>query len=318
MKQIPLVVIAGPTGSGKTALSVRLAKRFGGEIVSADSMQVYKQMSIATARPTAGEMGGVPHHLMGFLDCTEPYSVADYVGQAKAVVADIDGRGKLPFLVGGTGLYVSSLVNNIAFEEIASDASLRKTLLERLQAEGGEALLRELGGFDPQTAAVLHPNNGNRIVRAIEVYRLTGVPMSEHQRKSREQPSPYRLCMLGLSAKNRQVLYDKINVRVGCMVEQGLLDEARRILALPGKATAYQAIGYKELERYFQGGQTLEEALDRVRQESRRYAKRQLTWFRRDPRMQWLFIDELDENELEQAACCLITQMLEAEKGEEA
>lgn len=314
MSQIPLVVIAGPTGSGKTALSVELARRFDGEVVSGDSMQIYKQMEIATAKPTLEEMRGVPHHLVGFLDCSKPYSVADYVKQASAVIEDIYGRGKLPLLVGGTGLYITSLVNHISFDEIVSDSSLRSQLLDRLNREGGQSLLDELRQFDPETAAALHPNNGNRIVRAIEVYRLTGITMSEHQRRSREKPSPYRLCMIGLTAKNRQVLYDRINRRVDEMMQKGLLEEARRILETPGLRTAYQAIGYKELAGYFNGTCTLETALEKIKQESRRYAKRQLTWFRRDERIHWLYLDEQSPEQLVQSAERLIYHNLNTQE----
>lgn len=314
MSQIPLVVIAGPTGSGKTALSVELARRFDGEVVSGDSMQIYKQMEIATAKPTLEEMRGVPHHLVGFLDCSKPYSVADYVKQASAVIEDIYGRGKLPFVVGGTGLYITSLVNHISFDEIVSDSSLRSQLLDRLNREGGQSLLDELRQFDPETAAALHPNNGNRIVRAIEVYRLTGITMSEHQRRSREKPSPYRLCMIGLTAKNRQVLYDRINRRVDEMMQKGLLEEARRILETPGLRTAYQAIGYKELAGYFNGTCTLETALEKIKQESRRYAKRQLTWFRRDERIHWLYLDEQSPEQLVQSAERLIHHNLNTQE----
>ena len=281
-------------------------------------MQVYRQMRIATAKPTSEEIAGVPHHLLDFLDCSVPYNVAEYVQQASAVIQEISGRGALPMLVGGTGLYVSSLVNNISFQEIESNPELRLKLLERLKIEGGEALLRELAVFDPQSAAALHPNNGNRIVRAIEVYRLTGIPMSEHQRRSREKPSPYHLCMIGLSAKNRQVLYDRINTRVDSMMEQGLLEEARRVLALPNKATAYQAIGYKELEGYFNRTCSLEEAVARIKQETRHYAKRQLTWFRRDERIHWLYLDELEPAQLEETAFNLICREFQLDKKGES
>lgn len=311
MEQIPLVVIAGPTGSGKTALSVQLAKIYGGEIVSADSMQIYKQMQIATAKPTQAEMDDVPHHLIGFQDCSESFSVADYLNLARKAVLDIYQRGKLPFLVGGTGLYISSFVDNISFQDIVSDSELRDFLLKRLKTEGGEKLLNELREFDPETAAALHPNNGNRIVRAIEVYRLTGITMSEHQRLSRQKPSPYRLCMIGLSAKNRQILYDRINLRVDLMMKSGLLEEARSVLSHPDMKTAFQAIGYKELKGYFEGVCTLEESVERIKRETRRYAKRQLTWFRRDERIHWLYLDELGGEALIAAARCIIKEKLD-------
>lgn len=292
MEKIPLLIIAGPTGSGKTALSIELAKQFKGEIISADSMQVYRRMDIATAKPSEEERQGIPHHLMDCLGCGEAFSVADFVTEARKLAAEIRLRGHLPIVVGGTGLYISSLADNISFTDIASDDSLRSHLLNRLREEGGQALLEELRSFDPEMAAVLHPNNGNRIVRAIEVYRLTGITMSEHQRRSRLHPSPYRLCMLGLTCRDRENLYHRINRRVDSMMKQGLLEEAREILALGPLKTSYQAIGYKELVPYFQGACTLEQAVDKIKQESRRYAKRQLTWFRRDSRIHWIEVDE--------------------------
>ncbi len=310
MNRIPLVVILGPTGSGKTALSVKLAKKFNGEIVSADSMQIYKQMQIATAKPTPEEMEEIPHHLVDFLDCSESFSVADYVEKAKKEIFEIHSRGKLSFLVGGTGLYITSLVDNISFREIVSDPKLREDLQRRLETEGGGALLSELREFDPETADILHPNNGNRIIRAIEVYQLTGITMSEHQRISRKEPSPYRLCMLGLSAKNRQVLYDRINHRVDYMMENGLLQEAEEVLSHPEMKTALQAIGYKELKGYFNGSCSLEEAVQTIKRETRRYAKRQLTWFRRDKRIHWLFLDELSGKELFDESCRIINSDL--------
>lgn len=318
MKQIPLAVIVGPTGSGKTALSVELAKRLNSEIVSADSMQVYRQMRIATAKPTSEEIAGVPHHLLDFLDCSVPYNVAEYVQQASAVIQEISGRGALPMLVGGTGLYVSSLVNNISFQEIESNPELRLKLLERLKIEGGEALCGSLLSLIRNRLRHFIPTMAIALSAAIEVYRLTGIPMSEHQRRSREKPSPYHLCMIGLSAKNRQVLYDRINTRVDSMMEQGLLEEARRVLALPNKASAYQAIGYKELEGYFNRTCSLEEAVARIKQETRHYAKRQLTWFRRDERIHWLYLDELEPAQLEETAFNLICREFQLDKKGES
>ena len=292
MKNIPLLIIAGPTGSGKTALSIELAKRYGGEIISADSMQIYRQMNIATAKPSVEERQGIPHYLMDCLDCGEAFSVADFVREARKQIEEISSRGSLPIVVGGTGLYISSLADNISFTDMISDNSLRTRLLNRLKEEGGQVLLEELRSFDPELADTLHPNNGNRIVRAIEVYQLTGITMSEHQRRSRLRPSPYCLCMLGLTCSDREQLYRRINQRVDRMLEQGLLEEARSILALGPHKTSYQAIGYKELSPYFQGSCSLEQAVEKIKQESRRYAKRQLTWFRRDSRIHWIEVDQ--------------------------
>lgn len=316
MKRIPLIVITGPTASGKTALSVRLAEAFSGEIVSADSMQIYRGMRIATAKPSRDEMRGIPHHLTDFADPGEAFSVADYVRLAGGAIRDISARGKQPFLVGGTGLYISSLIDHISFEEIESDETLRRELTEQIGREGGEAFLKKLSTFDPETAALLHPNDSGRIVRAFEVFQLTGVPMSELRRRSRLSPSPYSVLMIGLTARDRDFLYSRIDRRVDRMMEEGLLEEARDVLSRDGMKTAGQAIGYKELKRYFDGECPLEEAVATLKRETRRYAKRQLTWFRRDKRVRWLYIDETDEDGLfEQAG-----QMIEDEgwrKGEE-
>ena len=290
-EKIPLLAIAGPTASGKTKLAVELAKAFDGEVISADSMQVYRGMTIGTAQPTLEEMEGIPHHLIGFLDPDEAFSVAQYVELARAKIREVHNRGKLPILAGGTGLYLSSVVDNIDFHEIKSDPDLRRELEARAREEGGEALLRELASFDPELAAALHPNNLGRILRAIEVYRLTGKPMSLHQEESRQKPGNYALCYLGLCYDNRQKLYDRINLRVDLMVEAGLLQEAEDLFRSRFAGTARQAIGYKELEGYFSGGTPLEDCLEAIKLGSRRYAKRQLTWFRRDGRIHWIAVD---------------------------
>lgn len=293
MSTIPIVVLVGPTASGKTALSIALAKAYDGEIVSADSMQLYKGMNIATAKPSMEERQGIPHHLMDILDANESFSVADYLKLAGDCIRDIHSRGKLPILCGGTGLYVNSLVDNICFEEIVSDATVRSRLSQEAAENGNAHLLERLRQIDPDTAATLHENNLTRVIRAIEVYELTGIPMSIHREQSRQNPSPYHACMLGLNYRDRQLLYDRINVRVDTMLESGLLEEARQVLQGNPGGTAYQAIGYKELRPYFAGEATLDSCIDSIKQESRRYAKRQLTWFRRDERIRWLYVDEL-------------------------
>lgn len=294
MKQIRVVAVVGPTASGKTALGVQLARHFDGEIVSADSMQVYRGMPVATAQPEPEEMAGVPHHLIGFLDPGETFSVSDYVQLAREAIAGIAGRGKLPVIVGGTGLYVDSLLQNISFAEQPQDEQLREELYRQARADGGEALYRELCEIDPEAAQQVHPHNFVRLVRAVEIYRLTGKTLTEHKRESRREPSPYQACMLGLSCRDRQVLYDRIDRRVDRMAENGLLEEARALRASGSRRTAGNAIGHKELEPYFLGEEGLEECLERVRRESRRYAKRQLTWFRRNPEIHWLYLDDFD------------------------
>ena len=290
--KIPLAVVAGPTASGKTALAVALALRFGGEVVSADSMQVYKRMDIATAKPTDEEMQGIPHHLIDFLDPSLPYSVADYAAAAHRVIREIHERGRLPIMAGGTGLYIDAVVNNLVFSEIDTDPVLRTELEQFAREQGTAPLLQELRRNDPELAEKLHPNNLPRIIRAVEVYRLTGIPLSEHQRRSRQQPSPYRTVMIGLNFRDRKKLYDRIDNRVDDMLERGLLREAEEMLKDSSLKTATQAIGYKELKRYFSGEETLPEAAEKIRQESKKYAKRQLTWFRKNPEIQWLYIDD--------------------------
>lgn len=289
--KIPLIVVVGPTASGKTALAVSLAKRFHGEVISADSMQIYKQMNIATAKPTVEEMDGIPHHLIDCLDLSQKFSVADYTALAHQKAAEIYARGHLPILAGGTGLYIDSVVNNISFSEIRTDEELRKELTRLAEEKGADYLLEELNRFDPESAKRLHPNNLSRIIRAIEVYRLTGITMTEHQRRSRLTPSGYDAVMIGLDFQDRQKLYDRINLRVDRMFADGLLEEAREILSNKNLGTARQAIGYKELQHYFDGQESLEEAIQKIKQETRRYAKRQLTWFRRNPNIHWIYVD---------------------------
>ena len=290
-KKIPLIVVAGPTASGKTSLGVELAKRLNGEVVSADSMQIYKGMDIASAMPTQEEMQGVPHHMLSFLSQGERYSVAAYCEQANKCISDIVSRGRVPIVVGGTGLYISSLVDNIEFTQEATDLELREKLNKRLEAEGVAALLEELRSVDPESAARLHENDTKRILRALELYYQTGVTITEQTRLSRLNGSPYNPFIIGLNAHEREFLYERINRRVGIMAENGLVEEARRCLD-ENKATAAQAIGHKELMPYFSGVMTLDEALDNLRMQTRRYAKRQLTWLRRDERVNWIYIDE--------------------------
>ena len=292
MNKIPIVVIAGPTASGKTAVSISLAKEYYAEIVSADSMQIYKGLDIATAKPTEEEKCGISHHLMSFVEWGEKYSVAQYLSEARKVIADIHNRGKLPIIVGGTGLYISSLVDNIVFDDTSSNDEIRNRLTKEAKELGNEAMLNKLMEIDPETAKTLHPNNLTRIIRAIEAYELSGKTMSELKKQSREEESPYNACMIGLNFHDRQKLYDRINLRVDKMAEAGMVEEAYDAYKQGIGNTVCQAIGYKELIPYFEGKSTLSECLETLKQETRRYAKRQLTWFRRDERINWIYMDE--------------------------
>ena len=292
-RKIPLLVITGPTASGKTRLSIDLARCYHGEIVCADSMQIYKEMQIATAKPTAEEMQDIPHHLFDFLSLDEEYSVAQYCAKAKEAIADISSRQKLPMLVGGTGLYINSLIDNMNFEKIKTDPQLRQNLQGLAQEKGNDALFAILQKIDPLLCEKLHPNNVGRVIRAIEVYQTTGILMSEMQKRAKEKESQYQLCMIGIAYADRQKLYDRVNLRVDQMLEMGLLEEAKDILSRGDLKTARQAIGYKELKGYIDGQISYQEAVENLKRETRRYAKRQLTWFRRDQRIQWILPDTL-------------------------
>ncbi len=297
-KKINVISVIGPTASGKTKLAVDICKKVDGEVVSCDSMQIYKYMNIATAKPDAQEMDGIRHHMIDFLEPSEKFSVAAYCDMAKRCIEDIAARGKTPVITGGTGLYYSSLIDNVTFSDEDEDTAIRDELTARLQTEGAEALLEELKGIDSETAEKLHPNNSGRIVRALELYYKSGITMSEQKRLSRLAGETYNCKAIGLDARDRQFLYDRINLRVDKMVECGLLEEAEQFLSSESGKTSSQAIGYKELIPYFDGKITLEEALDNLKMETRRYAKRQLTWFRRDKRINWLYIDEMPYEDL--------------------
>lgn len=297
--QIPLVVIAGPTASGKTALAVEICRRFGGEVISADSMQVYDGLRVGTARPSEEEMAGVPHHLMGFLPPDASYSVACYAAAAHQAIREVHERGRLPVLCGGTGLYIQAVVDNLQYEDQPADRAVRDALNQRAEQEGTGVLLEELAKIDPITAARLHPNDRGRIVRALEIYQTTGRTITQQNEESRRQPSPYRTCGIRLDFRDRAVLYDRIDRRVTVMLEQGLLEEAQWLRSQPRADTVLQAIGYKEWEPYFCGECSLEAAADAVRQGSRRYAKRQLSWFRHQEWLTPLYVD--DGNVVEQA-----------------
>lgn len=291
-KKQPLIAVVGPTASGKTAVGIELAKEYNGEVVSADSMQIYKGMDIATAKPDKEEMQEIPHHLISELEPTSSFSVAEYVKLAQQKIEDIAARGKLPILVGGTGLYVSSLIDNINFDNAITDGSVRRKLTEEAERIGNEAMLEKLREVDPEATEKIPAANLVRIIRALEVYEVTGIPFSRHKELNRMQDSLYNACMIGLTYKDRSVLYDRINRRVDIMLEKGLIEECRAVYENEKLGTACQAIGYKELIPYFDGVKPKEECIDKIKQYSRNYAKRQLTWFRRDERIQWVEIEE--------------------------
>lgn len=293
---IKILVVCGPTASGKTAVAARLAKELGGEVVSADSMQVYKYMDIGTAKPSEEEKLGVPHHLIGFLEPDESFSVADYTRLAEETIQGIVERGKLPIIAGGTGLYISSLLSGTKFEEMRQDPAIREELEALAREKGGEFLLEALAEIDPELAGTLHPNDKGRIIRAIEVYRLTGVTMTELRKRSRAEPSRYDALIFGLGFSDRSKLYRRIDMRVDQMLLAGLEDEARSLYGKYSK-TAAQAIGYKEFAAFFSGEATLEETTEKIKMETRRYAKRQLTWFRRESGVRWFDMGEPDNIE---------------------
>ena len=292
---IKAVFIVGPTASGKTSLSIEIAKKFGGEIVCADSMQIYKGIHIASAAPTKEEMCGIPHHLVEFLNLEDNFSVADYVKLARKAIADINSVGKLPVIVGGTGLYINSLLDNIEYTEQETDFELRKKLEEKFQILGGEEMLRRLAEFDKTAAETLHPNNRRRIIRAFEVYLTTGKTITEQNIISKQNGKNIEPLVIGINYKSRQLLYDRINQRVDIMFRNGLLEEAENNLNYTSKNGGFQAIGHKELHGYFKGECSLEEAKENLKMQTRRYAKRQITWFSRDDRIHWLYPDQ-DEN----------------------
>lgn len=294
-----IIVVTGPTATGKTALGVALAKEYGGEVVSADSMQLYRGMDIGTAKVTPEEACGIPHHMIDVAGPEEKYSVARYVAEAAACCDDILARGKVPVLVGGTGLYIDSLVSGRDFAE-SENGLLRERLSRLCDERGGEAMLRMLRSFDPERAEKLAPGDKRRIVRAIEVYTLTGVTITRHDEETKRRPPRYDAAVIALCYKNREDLYERIDSRADRMVEAGLFGEVRALLAsgLSPDATAFQAIGYKEAVAALRGELTETEAVALIKQESRRYAKRQLTWLRRNGDVFWIRWEKTPDIEL--------------------
>lgn len=286
-----VVVIVGPTAVGKTKLSIDLAKRFNGEIISADSMQIYKYMNIGTAKPTLEEMDGTPHYLIDQIDPKEEFSVAQYKELAQKYIEDILNKGKLPIIVGGTGLYVNSLIYNISFSQTVSDKEYRNELQNIAHTKGNQYLYNMLKEVDEAWACKLHFNDTKRIIRALEVYKCTGKTMSYHNSISRLDTSPYNYIIIGLTTE-RKLLYDRINARVDLMLEKGLVDEVKSLIknGYTRQMTSMQGIGYKEIIDYLEGKYSLEEAIDIIKRESRRYAKRQMTWFKRVEGLKWVDI----------------------------
>ena len=284
-----LIVIAGPTASGKTELAVRIAQRHGGEIVNADSMQVYKYMNIGTAKPDISERGGIPHHLMDIVDPRDSFSVSRYCELAHKCIKDISDRGKLPILVGGTGLYIDSVVNNVIFSDVPSDKEYCALLEQQAKKHGNEYIYKMLQIIDPTAAEKIAVNDIKRIIRALEVYKTTGKTITEHKAASRSVPSPYRAEYFALDT-DRGELYDKINRRVDIMFDKGLVAEVEDLLKMgvSKECTAMQAIGYKEWFPYFEGKCSEEEVIEQIKKDTRHFAKRQLTWFRRERDVQMI------------------------------
>ena len=306
-----IVCVVGPTASGKTKMGVAIAKRFGGEVVSVDSMQIYRGMTVGTAAPTAAEMEGIPHHMIAVADPSENWSVARFVEAADACIQDILRRGKLPVLVGGTGLYLDALVRGNSFAEGQAGTEVRLALQKRMAEEGAAVLLEELHAIDPEAAEKLHLKDEKRILRALEVWQETGRTMTAHNRETQALPPRYEAVYIGLDFESRDDLRARIDRRVDIMVQQGLLREVRDLLSsgIPCTATALQAIGYKQFLAVEEGEATVEEAVEEVKLRSRQYAKRQLTWLRRNEAIHWIRWEKVPDF---QSALQKVTEILTA------
>jgi len=288
-----VLILVGPTAVGKTAFSLACAQRYNGEILSADSMQIYRGMDIGTAKITPDEQENIPHYGLDLVDPDQNFTVADYQAYADRVIRDIHARGKLPIVVGGTMLYVKSLTDHLDFTEVREDPAFRAELQELAREQGSALLHNRLQEIDPITAAKLHANDVKRVIRALEVHRVTGRPMSESYLPAPEEDK-YRTALIGLNLSDRDQLYERINSRVDLMIEQGLVDEVRTLLArgYHRDMQSMKAIGYKEIVDHLEGRLTLQEAIEMVKQGSRRYAKRQLSWWRQEPRVHWFDVSE--------------------------
>lgn len=294
MKKQKIICVVGPTASGKTGLGIELAKCFDGEVISADSMQIYRDMHIASAAPDNSETQGIPHHLVEFLPYGSSYTVADYVKAAREKIEEIASRGKIPIVVGGTGLYINSLVNNVEFVEQETDLELRERITEEFDRIGGEQMLVRLREIDALAAEKLHANDKRRIIRAFEIYESTGNTKSFNDEQSIKNESPYDAILIGITYRDREKLYERINLRVDIMLENGLLKEAKTAYDKNLGGGAIQAIGHKEFFDYFNGEISLSEAVENLKRSTRRYAKRQLTWFNKDTRINWIYKDETE------------------------
>ena len=291
-----ILVLAGPTAVGKTELSIRLAKALNGEIVSTDSMQIYKGMDIGSAKITEEEMQGVKHHMLDVVEPDKAFSVADYKEMAEKAIKDILSRGKLPILTGGTGLYINALTCNMNFTESEKDDEYRNQLNKLMDEEGPEYVHNMLKEIDPISYEAIHPNNRKRVIRALEVYKLTGKPFSSYNAGDDLYKSKYDVYYYVLNM-DRAKLYERINKRVDLMLENGLVNEAKDVLSSKLSFTSIKAIGYKELLPYFNGEKTLDECVEKLKMETRRYAKRQITWFKRDLDINWLYADKYNSFE---------------------
>lgn len=298
MKKRPLIILTGPTAVGKTAASIGLAKAVGGEIISADSMQVYRQMDIGSAKITKDEMQGIPHYLVDVLEPEEAFNVVRFQELAKEAMEEIFRNGHIPIVVGGTGFYIQALLYDIDFTENDSDLSFREELEKKAGEEGAESLHALLEKADPQAAAQIHPHNVKRVIRALEFNRKTGQKISEHNEKERQKESPYNFAYFVLT-DDRKALYERIDRRVDKMMEQGLLEEVRRLKdrGLPRDSVSMQGLGYKELFAYLEGEYPLEEAVRIIKRDTRHFAKRQLTWFRRERDVVWIDRQENEQDE---------------------
>lgn len=296
--QSRLICVAGPTASGKTSFAVYLAKRINGEIISADSMQIYKHMNIGTAKPDEEEMQGIKHYLIDEISPFDSFSVNEFKIRASKYIEEIQNKGKIPIIAGGTGLFINSVTDNIKFSETKTDENLRDELSKTALEKGNEYLHNILKDIDPESAERIHPNNVKRVIRAIEIYKTSGKTMTEHIKESKTEPSPYDLSYFALTGP-RELLYDRINRRVDIMLEKGLIEEVENLkkMGLDASYNSMQGIGYKETLMYLDGEISKEELAELIKQESRRYAKRQLTWFRRDERIKWADISLCDTNE---------------------
>lgn len=293
--KIKVGAVVGPTASGKTALAIGLARELNGEVVSCDSMQIYRYMDIGTAKPTKEEQSAVPHHLIDIIEPTEDFSCADYSVLANAKIKELTERGKFPIFCGGTGLYVDHVLRGTSFSEAGKDEEYRKKLENDILQNGADAIYKQLCGIDPLSAANIHPNNTKRLIRAMEIYHVTGKTKTEWDAESKKAESPYDVKMIFLDYRDREKLYSRIDQRVDMMMKQGLLDEVASVTArCDGKLsnTAVQAIGYKEIIEYLNGNSTLENAVEKIKQYSRNYAKRQITWFKRYDNCHRIYVDD--------------------------